>query len=102
MKKVTIIGAGFAGLYAACYLSKKGYAVEVYEKNESAGGRSRVYSENGYTFDMGPSWYWMPELIDSLFDELGEKRTDYYHLSRLSPSYKVFGKMTCQPKFLRM
>lgn len=92
MKKVTIIGAGFAGLYAACYLSKKGYAVEVYEKNESAGGRSRVYSENGYTFDMGPSWYWMPELIDSLFDELGEKRTDYYHLSRLSPSYKVFWK----------
>lgn len=92
MKNVTIIGAGFAGLYAACVLSKKGYAVTVYEKNESGGGRSRVFEADGFKFDMGPSWYWMPELIDSLFEELGEKRSDYFQLQRLDPSYQVFWK----------
>ncbi len=92
MKNVTIIGAGFASLYAACLLSKKGYAVTVYEKNESGGGRSRVYEAEGFKFDMGPSWYWMPELIDSLFVELGENRTDYFQLQRLDPSYQVFWK----------
>jgi phytoene desaturase len=92
MKKVTIIGAGFGSLYAACFLAKKGYEVNVYEKNESGGGRSRVFEAEGFTFDMGPSWYWMPELIDSLFEELGEKRADYYQLTRLDPSYQVFWK----------
>lgn len=94
MKKITIIGAGFSSLYAACLLSKKGYDVSVYEKNESGGGRSRVFEAEGFSFDMGPSWYWMPELIDSLFEELGEKRTDYYQLTRLDPSYQVFWKDT--------
>lgn len=92
MSQVAIIGAGFAGLYAACYLSKKGYQVDVFEKNESAGGRSRVFEVNGFTFDMGPSWYWMPDLIDDLFEQLGEKRSDYFGLTRLDPSYKVFWK----------
>jgi len=92
MKKVTIIGAGFGSLYAACFLAKKGYEVAVYEKNESGGGRSRVFEAEGFTFDMGPSWYWMPQLIDSLFEELGEKRSDYYELTRLDPSYQVFWK----------
>jgi len=90
MKKVTIIGAGLSGLYAACYLAKQGVQVEVFEKNESEGGRSRVFTADGFTFDMGPSWYWMPELIDQLFEDLGEKRTDYFSLKRLDPSYKVF------------
>lgn len=92
MKKISIIGAGFSGLYAACYLSKQGYEVDLYEKNESVGGRSRVFSAEGFTFDMGPSWYWMPELIDGLFEDLGEKRSDYFSLTRLDPSYKVFWK----------
>ena len=92
MPKVDVIGAGLSGLYAACYLAKQGYEVEVYEKNESAGGRSRVFEANGFTFDMGPSWYWMPELIDKMFEDLGEKRSDYYKLSRLDPAYKVFWK----------
>jgi phytoene desaturase len=89
-KKVDIIGAGLSGLYAACFLSKKGYEVTVYEKNESAGGRGRVFQAEGFSFDMGPSWYWMPELIDQMFEDLGENRKDYYSLTRLDPAYQVY------------
>lgn len=90
MRKIDIIGAGLSGLYAACYLSKNGYKVRVFEKNESVGGRSRSYETNGFKFDMGPSWYWMPELVDQLFHDLGEKREDYFKLTQLKPSYRVF------------
>lgn len=90
MKTIGIIGAGLSSLYAACVLSKKGHTVEVFEKNTMAGGRSQTFEQDGFKFDMGPSWYWMPELLDKLFDELGEKRSDYYALTRLSPSYRVF------------
>jgi len=92
MSKIDIIGAGMSGLYAACYLSKEGHEVHVYEKNESVGGRARVFELDGFKFDMGPSWYWMPELIDSLFNDLGENREDFFKLHRLEPSYKVFWK----------
>jgi phytoene desaturase len=92
MKRIDIIGAGLSSLSAACFLAKQGHEVHVHEKNKSVGGRSRVFKDEGFTFDMGPSWYWMPELIDSLFEELGEKRSDYFKLERLSPSYKVFWK----------
>lgn len=93
MKNVGIIGAGLAGLYAACVLSKKkGYNITVVEKNEMAGGRSRYFKAEGFTFDMGPSWYWMPDVIDRLFEELGENREDYFKLKRLNPSYQVFWK----------
>lgn len=91
-KSVDIIGAGISGLYAACYLAKNGFDVTVHEKNDSIGGRSRVFEIDGYTFDMGPSWYWMPELIDQMFEDLGEKRSDYFALKRLNPAYKVFWK----------
>lgn len=91
-KKIDIIGAGLSGLYAACYLAKNGHDVTVYEKNEQVGGRSRVFEAEGFTFDMGPSWYWMPELIDQMFEDLGENRADYYDLKRLDPAYKVFWK----------
>jgi phytoene desaturase len=92
MKKIGIIGAGLSSLYAACYLAKKGYSVDVYDKNKMAGGRSQVYKDEGYTFDMGPSWYWMPDVIDRLFSELDENRSDYFALKRLDPAYKVFWK----------
>lgn len=91
-KKVDIIGAGLSGLYAACYLAKQGFEVNVYEKNEAVGGRSRTFEAKGFHFDMGPSWYWMPELIDKMFEDLGENREDYYQLTQLDPAYKVFWK----------
>ena len=92
MKQIGIIGAGLSSLYAACKLGKAGYQVQVFEKNSQVGGRSQTFHHDGFTFDMGPSWYWMPELIDRMFDELGEKREDYYQLKRLDPSYRVFWK----------
>lgn len=92
MKQIGIIGAGLSSLYAACKLGKSGFQVTVFEKNGAVGGRSQTFQESGFTFDMGPSWYWMPELIDRMFDELGENREDYYQLHRLDPSYRVFWK----------
>lgn len=89
MKKVGIIGAGLSSLYAACFLAKNGYNVSIFEKNTMAGGRSQYFKTDGYVFDMGPSWYWMPELVDGLFEDLGEKRNDYFELRRLDPAYQV-------------
>lgn len=89
---IDIIGSGFSSLAAACFLAKQGHQVEVHEKNEMAGGRARTFEAEGFKFDMGPSWYWMPDLIDQLFADLGENRADYFKLIRLDPSYKVFWK----------
>ena len=96
MIRIGIIGAGLSSLYAACKLSVEGYQVEVYEKNSMAGGRSQTFTKDGFQFDMGPSWYWMPGLIDKLFDELGELRSEYFKLTRLSPSYRVFWEKASQ------
>lgn len=63
MKKVIVIGAGFSGLAAATGLADKGYDVTILEKNSMAGGRARVFEAEGFTFDMGPSWYWMPDIL---------------------------------------
>ena len=92
MKKVGIIGAGLSSLYSACYLAKQGFDVEVFEKNSMAGGRSQYFKTDGFKFDMGPSWYWMPELVDGLFEDIGENRTDYFNLRRLDPAYQVMWK----------
>ena len=92
MSKIVIIGSGFAGLSSAAYLAKEGHDVTVVEKNEMAGGRCSKFSSEGYTFDMGPSWYWMPEVFDDYFAHFGKKASDYYHLERLDPSYQVFFK----------
>ena len=92
MKKIGIIGAGLSSLYASCYLAKAGYHVEVFEKNSMAGGRSQFFETNGFLFDMGPSWYWMPELVDGLFNDLNENRSDYFNLTRLDPAYQVLWK----------
>ncbi len=90
MKNVSIIGSGFSGLSAACYLAKEGYKVSVYEKNDTIGGRARQFTEDGFTFDMGPSWYWMPEIFESFFNDFGKSTTDYYELVQLDPGYKVY------------
>lgn len=89
MKNVIVIGAGFSGLSAACYLAANGYRVQVIEKNEGVGGRASVFSEKGFVFDMGPSWYWMPDVFESFFADFGKKPSDYYQLVRLNPSYRV-------------
>ena len=92
-KKVVVIGSGFAGLSAAASLAQKGYEVTILEKNSGAGGRARKFEAGGYTFDMGPSWYWMPDVFDQYFARFGKKVSDYYELMRLDPAYKiVFGQ----------
>lgn len=88
-KKVLIIGSGFAGLSAACHLAKAGFDVTVLEKNSTLGGRARQFSHEGFVFDMGPSWYWMPDVFEQFFDHFGKKVSDYYQLIRLDPSYAV-------------
>lgn len=90
MKKTVIIGAGYTGLAAASFLAEQGRNVTVVEKNDGPGGRGREWRSAGYTFDMGPSWYLMPEVFESFFNKLGAKRSDYYGLSRLSTYYQVF------------
>ena len=91
--KVIVIGSGFSGLSAATCLAEAGYEVTVLEKNSTPGGRARSLSAGGYTFDMGPSWYWMPDVFESFFNRFGKSTTDYYDLKRLDPSYTVvFGK----------
>ena len=89
-KKVVVIGAGFAGLAAASCLAKAGHEVTVLEKNSVPGGRARQYTTDGFVFDMGPSWYWMPDVFEQFFAQFGKKTTDYYQLVRLDPSYSVF------------
>ncbi len=89
-EKVVIIGSGFSALSAACYLSKAGFHVNVYEKNKSVGGRAGQFTKEGFTFDMGPSWYWMPDIFERFFADFGKTTEDYYKLDRLSPAYKIF------------
>lgn len=88
--RVIIIGSGFAGLAAACYLAKAGLRVTVLEKNDQAGGRARKFEAEGFTFDMGPSWYWMPEVFEQFFAHFGKSTADYYELVRLDPSYEIY------------
>ena len=90
MKRVIILGSGFSSLSAACYLAKAGHKVTVLEKNEQIGGRASVLKDNGFTFDMGPSWYWMPDIFESFFNDFGKKVSDFYQLEKLSPAYRVF------------
>ncbi len=89
-KKVIIIGSGFSSLSAACYLAKSGFEVVLYEKNKTVGGRARQLIKEGFTFDIGPSWYWMPDIFDKFFADFGKKTSDYYALDKLSPAYKIF------------
>ena len=87
--RVVVIGSGFSGISAATSLAHKGYEVTILEKNDSPGGRARSFSAQGFTFDMGPSWYWMPDVFDSYFESFGHKTSDFYKLIRLDPSYTV-------------
>jgi len=89
-KSAIVIGSGFAGLSVATNLAAAGFSVDIFEKNDTPGGRARKFEAEGFTFDMGPSWYWMPDVFERYFQNFGKKVEDYYHLQRLDPSYSVF------------
>lgn len=89
-QKAIVIGSGFAGLSAATHLAEAGFEVTILEKNSQPGGRARQFEAAGFTFDMGPSWYWMPDVFEQYFQTFGKKVSDYYQLERLDPSYRVY------------
>ena len=90
MEKIGIIGAGFSSLSVATHLAHAGYDVHVFDNHAMAGGRARKFEKDGFVFDMGPSWYWMPDVFEKYFGDFGKKPEDYYDLIRLDPSYKIF------------
>ena len=89
-KNIAIIGSGFSSLASACYLAKAGHTVTIYEKNETIGGRARQLKKEGFTFDIGPTWYWMPDVFEQFFNDFDKKTSDYYNLIKLSPAYQVY------------
>ena len=90
MKKIAVIGSGFAGLTSAIELASLGYKVTVLEKNSTVPAEERgSFESNGFTFDMGPSWYWMPDVFDKFFARHGKKVEDYYKLLKLDPGFSV-------------
>lgn len=91
-QRVTIIGSGVGGLATACIFAQAGHQVQLFEKNEQFGGRMSVLRRDGFTFDMGPSWYLMPDIFEHFFSLLGERVEDHLTLKHLLPSYRVFFK----------
>lgn len=89
-KKIQIIGSGFSSLAASCYLAKEGNEVTIYEKNDQVGGRASQLKKDGFVFDMGPTWYWMPDVFESFFNDFGKKPSDFYSLEKLSPAYSIY------------
>lgn len=89
-RRIHIIGAGFSSMSAACYLAKEGYEVTVLEQNEKVGGRARQFEQDGFVFDMGPTWYWMPDVFERFFSDFGKRPSDYYQLTKLDPAYTVY------------
>ena len=89
-KNIIIIGSGFSSISAACYLAKAGHTVQILEKNSTPGGRARQFKKDGFTFDMGPSWYWMPDVFEKFFGDFDRKVSDYYTLEKLDPGYEVY------------
>lgn len=89
-RKAIVLGAGFSGLSAAASLAQQGFDVQLAERHDQAGGRARQYAHEGFVFDMGPSWYWMPDVFEAYFQRFGHTTSDFYDLKRLDPSYQVF------------
>ena len=89
-KTIAIIGSGFSSLAASCYLAQAGHTVTIYEKNKTIGGRARQLKKDGFTFDMGPTWYWMPDVFERFFADFGKTPSNYYELLKLNPAYRVY------------
>ncbi len=89
-KNIAVIGSGFSSLAASCYLAQAGNKVTIYEKNLTIGGRARQFKKDGFTFDMGPTWYWMPDVFERFFSDFGKLPSDFYSLEKLNPAYRVY------------
>jgi phytoene desaturase len=89
-QQAIVIGSGFAGMSVATFLAHEGWDVTILEKHNQPGGRARQLKVDGFTFDMGPSWYWMPDVFEHYFNQFGKKVSDYYELKRLDPSYRIY------------
>ena len=87
---ISILGSGFSSLASACYLAKAGCDVTIFEKNATIGGRARQLQKDGFTFDIGPTWYWMPDVFERFFSDFDKKPSDYYLLEKLNPAYSVY------------
>jgi phytoene desaturase len=87
---ISIIGSGFSSLAAASYLAQAGHTVSLFEKNNTIGGRARQLKRDGFTFDMGPTWYWMPDVFERFFSDFGKKPEDFYSVEKLNPAYSVY------------
>ncbi|MEJ2112231.1 MAG: phytoene desaturase family protein [Flavobacteriaceae bacterium] len=92
-RKIVIIGSGFSSLSASCYLAKQGFDVTILEKNSTVGGRARQFKKEGFVFDIGPTFYWMPDVFEQFFSDFSKTVKDYYNLIKLNPAYQIyFGK----------
>ncbi|TYA55135.1 phytoene desaturase family protein [Formosa maritima] len=89
-KKIVIIGSGFSSLSASCYLAIKGYDVTILEKNKTVGGRARQLKKEGFVFDIGPTFYWMPDVFEKFFNDFNKSTNDYYSLNKLNPAYQIY------------
>ena len=89
-KKIIVIGSGFSSLSASCYLASNGFDVTILEKNKTVGGRARQLLRDGFTFDIGPTWYWMPDVFEKFFADFNKKPSDFYQLEKLNPAYEVY------------
>ncbi|USZ68605.1 phytoene desaturase family protein [Halorussus salilacus] len=91
-RSVAVVGSGFGGLSTACYLADTGADVTVLEKNEQLGGRASTLERDGFRFDMGPSWYLMPDVFERFFGHFDRSPGEYYELEHLDPHYRIFFK----------
>lgn len=89
-QKIIVVGSGFSSLSASCYLAKAGYRVLLLEKNSSFGGRARQLKRDGFVFDIGPTFYWMPDVFERFFADFGKSPIQYYNLIKLNPAYQVY------------
>jgi len=90
MKRIALIGSGFAGLATAIRLQARGFDVTMFEKRSMVGGRAYQMKQAGYTFDMGPSLITAPFLIDKVFQSAGKRLEDYVDLIPLEPFYRIY------------
>ena len=88
-KKIIIVGAGPGGLAAGLLLSSKGYSVKIYEKKPYVGGRNSSFNLGDYKFDLGPTFFLMPQVLEDIFIEAGERLDEQVNLIEINPMYRL-------------